>query len=273
MEEIAIKTSSKDIYTPISYKENIIAWLEECKKVAVNKPIIRETLTQYIHLIKKLTNTNINSEMDRELLELFIKDKEDFIAFKNIKNLDIYKIHKIILEKLKPTLELIAKDNSITLSYDEIEKQWTEDMKDHKHDIYPRFYFHSPNLNGDRIRICFEFYVEKKSTIASRFCFGFFYHPPSSERPNDRLNNKKLKEEFENVFVGGWSHPYWLCAKDYDGYEDWGNLDTLEKIIFGDFKKGIKSKIETIGDFKEDIKSKIETMLKMLKEHSVVHKD
>ena len=133
--------SSESIYTPISYKENIIAWLEECKKVVVNKPIIRETLTQYIHLIKKLTNTNINSEMDRELLELFTKDKEDFIAFKNIKNLDIYKIHKIILEKLKPTLECIAKDNSITLSYDEIEKQWTEDMKYYKHDIYPGILF------------------------------------------------------------------------------------------------------------------------------------
>ena len=269
------QTSSKDIYTPISYKENIIAWLEECKKVVVDKPIIRETITQYIHLIKKLTNSNINSEMDRKLLELFIKDREDFKAFKEIKNLDIYEIHKIVLEDLKPTLECIAKDNSITLSPgDDIENPWTEDMKDHKHDIYPKFYFHSPNLNGDRIRICFEFYINKKSTISSRFYFGFYYHPPSSEsslRPDD----EKLKEKFGNVFgLNEWWHKdYWLCTKNYDGYEDWGNLDTLEKIIFGDFKKDIKSKIETIGDFKKDIKSKIETMLKMLKEHSVVNKD
>ena len=256
--------SSKDIYTPISYKENIIAWLEECKKVAVDKPIIRETLTQYINLIKKLTNLNINSEMDRKLLELFIKDKEDFIAFKNIRNVNIYEIYKIALnEYLKPALERIAEDNNITLSPgDDIENPWTEDMKYYKHYIYPKFYFHSPNLNGDRIRICFEFCIEKNSKIASRFYFGFYYHPPCSEsslRPDD----EKLKKEFGNVFgLNGWWHKdYWLCTKDCDGYQDWGNLDILEKIIFDDF------------DFEKDIRSKIETMLKMLKEHFGVHKD
>lgn len=40
----------------ISYKVEIKNWLEKCIKEMVNKPIIRETLNQYLYLINLLTN-------------------------------------------------------------------------------------------------------------------------------------------------------------------------------------------------------------------------
>lgn len=36
----------------ITYKKDIITWLNECKKEAVSHPILRESITQYINLIK-----------------------------------------------------------------------------------------------------------------------------------------------------------------------------------------------------------------------------
>ena len=45
----------KEKYNIISYENDIIIWLEECKKESVNIPILRESITQYINLIKKLS--------------------------------------------------------------------------------------------------------------------------------------------------------------------------------------------------------------------------
>jgi len=72
---------NKDHYTCISYKSDLLEWLEACKKEAVNLPILRETLTQYIYLIKYLTNQTTNQVMQQEITQFVLKDKESLEAF------------------------------------------------------------------------------------------------------------------------------------------------------------------------------------------------
>ena len=43
-------------FVPISYKFHIIDWLIQCKHLAIDKPLIRETLNQYILSIQKKLN-------------------------------------------------------------------------------------------------------------------------------------------------------------------------------------------------------------------------
>lgn len=63
-----ILESETDIeYRCISYKTDIIKWLEKCKEKAVNHPTLRETITQYINLSKYLTNQLTNSAMENEI--------------------------------------------------------------------------------------------------------------------------------------------------------------------------------------------------------------
>lgn len=62
-------------YTSISYKKNILLWLNECVKHTYDKPRVRETLTQYIYLIKKLTNQTTNEKMSEEIVNII---KENF---------------------------------------------------------------------------------------------------------------------------------------------------------------------------------------------------
>jgi hypothetical protein len=50
-----------------SYKTDIISWLEKCKTAASDKPIVRESIVQYINLIKYLTNQSTNHQMAKEL--------------------------------------------------------------------------------------------------------------------------------------------------------------------------------------------------------------
>jgi len=67
-------TNGDEIVYPISYKTHIIEWLELCKKEAVNLPILRETIGQYINLIKKLTHQTTNKHMEKEIQELILRN-------------------------------------------------------------------------------------------------------------------------------------------------------------------------------------------------------
>ena len=90
------KTSSRDnlklgeTFICISYKDTIKKWLENCIKEMANKPIIRESLNQYLVLVKQLTNQSTNNKMKEEIINLLIKSPENLKAAKAIS--DNYKI-------------------------------------------------------------------------------------------------------------------------------------------------------------------------------------
>lgn len=73
------KKSSVDLiknehYYIISYKEKIKNLLEKCYKEAVEQPILRETIKQYLNLVKKLTDQTINNDMSDEIIKVIQKD-------------------------------------------------------------------------------------------------------------------------------------------------------------------------------------------------------
>lgn len=65
--------SGKDFFL-LSYRSDIINWLELCMKEATDKPILRETIKQYIILLKKLTNQLTNQKMETEIKNLIRKN-------------------------------------------------------------------------------------------------------------------------------------------------------------------------------------------------------
>lgn len=66
----------EDEYKTLSYKYDIINWLETCKKEAVSLPIIRETITQYINHLKSLTEQTTMEKMKDEIKKLIRKNPE-----------------------------------------------------------------------------------------------------------------------------------------------------------------------------------------------------
>ena len=92
-------------YFKLSYSKDIIKWLELCKKEVVDSPIIRETIKQYIILLKKITgqlnNDKMNKEVKDEILNNYEAAKQIKDGFKDI-NKDIEefwnKIKELILE-------------------------------------------------------------------------------------------------------------------------------------------------------------------------------
>ncbi len=60
-------------YISISYKKEIMEWLVKCHVAMVDKPVLRETIKQYIILIKQLTHQSKTNKMDNELKEILLK--------------------------------------------------------------------------------------------------------------------------------------------------------------------------------------------------------
>lgn len=104
----ASKKSKKNLqnrkeYLCISYQKEILIWIEKCIEKTANKPIIRETLNQYLNLIKTITNQSTNNNMSEEIKNLI---KRDFKSASEIaKNYEVAK--NDICNNVRDTVKLI----------------------------------------------------------------------------------------------------------------------------------------------------------------------
>lgn len=104
-------------FVPISYKFHIIDWLIHCKHLAIDKPLIRETLNQYILHLKELTETtDMDSMNQNEIIKLLISNNTTTAQIFNLKD----EIEQYVLEEyIFPTLKKIASDYNLNFEYDE----------------------------------------------------------------------------------------------------------------------------------------------------------
>ncbi|RVU02372.1 hypothetical protein EOD41_00070 [Mucilaginibacter limnophilus] len=86
----------------LSYKSDIVSWLEECRKEVAVYPIVRESITQYINLIKYLTNQTLNHTMQRELDHLLLSNLE--ASFTIADSLD-QTLENVLASEFTPKLE------------------------------------------------------------------------------------------------------------------------------------------------------------------------
>lgn len=82
-------------FLAISYKDDIIPWLEFCLKEVAEKPLLREGIAHYRNLLKYLTHTDMNTETTNSLIDEVLSKKE------HIANINNY---KIILDKAEMKL-------------------------------------------------------------------------------------------------------------------------------------------------------------------------
>ncbi|MDF7801286.1 PD-(D/E)XK nuclease family protein [Pontiellaceae bacterium B1224] len=94
-------------YKPISYANEILNWLCDCRKEAVEKPVVREALSQYIELIRRLTNQTAKDAMKEEIQELLCKNPEFVSSAKatvEVWNSMVYNAKISVIEKLHEKL-------------------------------------------------------------------------------------------------------------------------------------------------------------------------
>lgn len=101
-------------YIRLSYATDIVNWLESLKEDVSDQPILRESIKQYILLLKKITGQLTNHKMQEELLELMTADSKSFKAAKLIhENFDrVYEsVYKQVYKKLEASIEESIEQN------------------------------------------------------------------------------------------------------------------------------------------------------------------
>ena len=75
-ESTATKSAEEVGYLRLSYAEDILRWLEQCARLAYDKPLVRESLNQYIRTIKQLTYRDMNQENIPKIIDLAVDHPE-----------------------------------------------------------------------------------------------------------------------------------------------------------------------------------------------------
>ena len=101
-ESTATKSAEEVGYLRLSYAEDILRWLEQCVRLADNKPLVRESLNQYIRTIKQLTYQDMNQENIQKIIDLAVDHPEVVATLSSKRDAIAQGIRKkYIFDKLK----------------------------------------------------------------------------------------------------------------------------------------------------------------------------
>jgi hypothetical protein len=182
-------------FISISYKEDIKTWIEKCIKAVYDKPLIRETLRQYVYLINELTNQSNNNKMSEEIVNIVTRDVESYANYRDlIKSKEL--VNKELISIFKTQLERISFDN-LEISYFNLNNQ-----------IYSGFSLSNISLKNENLVIAFEF---QKNDFGN-LIFGFAYINPDEVIENIDL----LKTIYNNTFQNFKSSKNWPCYSKCD---------------------------------------------------------
>lgn len=106
--EASLQSAEGVDYLQISYKNEIIDWLENSVSIASRFPLVRETLIQYINHLKQLTNQDMDMKNQQEIVEILSRPENIVSAIKISANIQQTKL-KIVTEMV----EKIAKQLSL----------------------------------------------------------------------------------------------------------------------------------------------------------------
>lgn len=210
----------------ISYRDHIKDWLEECKKATIDYPIIRETITQYIFLIKELTHQTPNNHMKNELVETIIAKPEFIKAAEEVSNA-WYACQLQIIQNLKPSIHKIGKELDLIPEIDE--NLGERDSK---------FYFYR-----DDLQFSIWFYFESSVGML----VGIDRNPKTDISEDINL---KLKKHFVDFpFKDKLNYPNWIWVAKFSAWEEtpWEEINTK---IPEEISKALVILIEKIEEFK-----------------------
>ncbi len=140
--EISTNGLSPEKYKIISYSYDIISWLEECRMKAVSLPIIRETITQYINVLKIITNQITDNKMKNDIKDLIVQNPE----YINSIEICFQELQDIIKETKKEFIKLVSPTYP---SYDTINSNEDIILKTYFLEDIKGFYIGYKTLKGD----------------------------------------------------------------------------------------------------------------------------
>lgn len=100
-------------YETLSYKGDLLPWLERCQQRAYDDPVLRESVAQYGQLVRELTGTDLTGAYMNELKDLLLQ-KNNLVLACDLKEA-ISEAHIELLQKLWNEIESELKETVLDL--------------------------------------------------------------------------------------------------------------------------------------------------------------
>ncbi|MGM0947157.1 MAG: PD-(D/E)XK nuclease family protein [Bacteroidota bacterium] len=232
-----------DKYQSISFGDDILKWIESCRLASIDQPIIRETLTQYIANIKRLTNQNQNDEMSNEIIKLITSSSQSIKAFETLLNSQ-HSLYQEFGEQLISSIKKIPGFEDrfrIEFPKRKIPNPGSE------------IYFWLKGSSIERITL----YWQSGNTVL----IGMY----KDLSPDKQIVDKEIREKFNNKIsnhlklgkylqVGEAYHNwFWISEVDKLRNEPRLTYESWEKIQSGEFAKMIAEWVNQIADTYEAV--------------------
>lgn len=211
-------------YQCISYRNNILPWLECCEQAAVRHPLIRETIHQYIINLKEILNIMEKNTQD-SLFDRIVENKEYMLSVLFLKD-HLGGIQCKMWENvfIKQICNAVAKDNEMVIhSYGSPESTQ-----------YMGVSFKKEGWNY--VSVSFEFL----SNGFKNFIYGIKFRDPENEKKDEI--KEKLPEELTNmegVRTSNW-YPWLKIDEDFPNWEE----DAIKALYDGRMQEHIKLKLQ-----------------------------
>ncbi len=219
-------TPSPENVIKLSYAENIIAWQEECRSQAASVPLVRETIAQYINLLKRLTNQSTNTRMSEQIVQSVLSSKENLAAYYELVRTESA-VRKAAIDKLKNQCEDIA-------ALLKLQVKFSSTYLDQKEDAIQ---FFDDGMLEQGILISFQFERSNYSGLE----FGIAH----DDLNKSHLAPPEIRKYFESIFGPGESVEWWPASLAWASRRNWTEKD-FSDIVFGDFKDELKDKVEKL---------------------------
>jgi len=213
--EESLTDLTEDKYLRLSYKQDIYRWINSCIRIATLKPLVRETLNQYLQTIKKITYMTID---DKKIFINYLATKDNIEALATtMNNIEDVK-NQIISEELQPQLVEMAKKLKLVYLVEQ-DENWSE--------IYSSFTF--KNSIWSRYSIIAQF--EKKNF--SNMIIGLHH--------DEQVRCKRVHSKLSKLFAKQSNTWVW----DDFRYKNW-DLNTMVDIYNGNLVKAFEEVIINI---------------------------
>lgn len=227
-------------YQCISYRKDILSWLDRCIELSAEKPLIREVIVQYKNLILSLTNQFMDIKVHQEFLDL-ITDKKNIQGIANILQSrdDFY--GECFVKYLFPQLEDVAKKNGLLFSYKYI-------IDPHGPDLY--MYFYHNEVSCPIIAFIFKHHIFKQLRWGLHHD-SIRHIKTQSENDIPKKEDVKMQGKLDffsrnprkdGLFAFGWSY-------FREDLSNWENEQTIMKVINGEFADEVDRQIKNLFNY------------------------
>lgn len=225
-------------YFRISYRDDILSWLECCLSIAALKPMVRETIFQYINNLKNILSIMDTSNNDK-FLDILTSEENAETALAILANAG--EIHNRIRENFINKIRQLCESYGYTFKCDEgvrtaSHNNWIHIFDPKLKDIEFRIGVKS-HTNSDGYRMCFVSLTRQNLKTGYKFW----------------QNDNPLEE-----FPFGWTY-LWGEYGETGRWWRWDDIHTLKDMTNGKMLKFIESQLQRIKD--ENIFEKMNELL------------